>query len=57
MGNPISGATKGRSVTFNMARYGPFTFVGQVTIINPYGKWLLQSPEKVDGWIDRLTVA
>jgi hypothetical protein len=36
---------------------GPFTFVGQVTIINPDGKWLPQSLEEVDGWIDRLTAA
>jgi hypothetical protein len=36
---------------------GPFTYVGEVTIINPDGRWLPQSLEAVDGWIDKLTAA
>lgn len=36
---------------------GPFSYVGQTTIINPDGDWLPQSIVEVDAWIDRLEVA
>lgn len=36
-----------------LSSFGPFAYVGQLTVINPDGQWLPDSLAVVDQWIDK----